>query len=74
MEALLQGSTNVRVKLIHSQGHSCTRDRVSQHWNRERRSLAKEKAESNVEVQVRDFPGLFKALVRGASGENSGKN
>ena len=32
----------------------------------DKRSLAAEKAESNVGFQLRDFPGPFKALVRGA--------
>ena len=31
----------------------------------DKRSLAAEKAESNVGFQWRDFPGPFKALVRG---------
>ena len=32
----------------------------------DKRSLAAEKADSNVGFQWRDFPGPFKALVRGA--------
>ena len=41
----------------------------------DKRSLSVEKAESNVGFQWRDFPGPFKALVRGArSKENNGKN
>ena len=34
MDVLLQYSTNVGVRCVHSQGHSCNRDRVSEHWNR----------------------------------------
>ena len=33
MDTLMKDSTNVGILRVYCQGHSCTRDRVCEHWN-----------------------------------------
>ena len=66
MEVLLHDSTNMGVdastaKDTAAPGTGWMRTRTA-----DKRSLAAEKAESNVRFQWRDFLGPFRSLVRGA--------